>query len=113
MHPPCVNHSDELTNIHGNDVYIGLIHVKQLEKSTVETLLEERSREGNYLHLQDLIQRTAIGMEQLNTLIRVGALRFTGKNKKELAERRKENRELIRMMMGLTRNQQEKVEAVE
>jgi DNA polymerase III alpha subunit len=79
-----VNNSDELTNIRGLDVHIGFVHVKQLEKSTIETLLEERSKGGCFLHLQDFIERTAIGMEQLNTLIRIGALRFTGKNKKEL-----------------------------
>ena len=33
---------------------------------------------------RDFIERTGTGPEQLNILIRVGALRFTGKNKKEL-----------------------------
>ncbi|HEU0228159.1 MAG TPA: hypothetical protein VFQ86_10490 [Arachidicoccus soli] len=36
------------------------------------------------MHLQDFIERTNIGMEQLNILIKVGALSFTGKTKKEL-----------------------------
>jgi DNA-directed DNA polymerase III PolC len=84
VHPPCVNNSDHLTNINGSDVYMGLVHVKQLEKAVVETVLEERNRNGHYLHLQDLIERTGMGMEQLNTLIRTGALRFTSRNKKEL-----------------------------
>jgi DNA polymerase-3 subunit alpha len=84
VHAPCVNHSDELTNIEGKDVYIGLVHIKSLEKGVVTTILEERSRHGSFLHLQDFISRTAIHPEQLNILIRVGALRFTGKNKKEL-----------------------------
>jgi DNA-directed DNA polymerase III PolC len=84
VHAPCVNNSDHLTNIQGSDVYIGMVHVKQLERALVETILEERNLNGHYLHLQDLIERTGAGMEQLNTLIRVGALRFTGRNKKEL-----------------------------
>ena len=84
VHAPCVNNSEELTNIKDRDVYMGLIHVKDLERSAVERILAEKNRNGKYVHLQDFIERTLIGVEQLNILIRVGALRFTGKNKKEL-----------------------------
>jgi DNA polymerase-3 subunit alpha len=84
VHAPCVNNSAELTSIQGREVYIGFIHIKSLGKETVARILQERSRFGSFLHLQDFIHRTAIGTEQLNILIRVGALRFTGKNKKEL-----------------------------
>jgi DNA-directed DNA polymerase III PolC len=84
VHAPCVNNSDELTNIQGQEVYIGLVHIKSLEKETISHLLEERSRHGAFLNLEDIIHRTRIGPEQLNILIRVGALHFTGKNKKEL-----------------------------
>ncbi len=64
-----MNNSDELTNISGRDVYMGFVHVKELEKTTIEKMLNERYRSGNYLHLQDLIERTLIGVEQLNVLI--------------------------------------------
>ena len=84
VHPPCINRSDELTNITGKDVYIGLVHVQNLENETKKFILSQRSRQGSFISLQDLIERTGIGIEQLNTLIRVGALRFTGKSKKAL-----------------------------
>ena len=84
VHAPCINNSDELTNINGQDVYIGLVHIKSLEKGIVAKILEERRRHGSFLNLEDFIGRTGIGQEGLNTLIRVGALRFSGKNKKEL-----------------------------
>ena len=84
VHPPCVNNSDQQTNIQGEDVYVGFIHVKSLEDVLIERILEERMRSGAYLHLQDFIERTQVGLEQLNILIRIGALRFTGKNKKQL-----------------------------
>ena len=45
---------------------------------------EERRENGIYQSLEDLIKRTGIGLEQAIILIRVGALRFTGKSKKEL-----------------------------
>lgn len=81
---PCVNHSDNYTNIRGNEVYVGMIHIKRLQSKLVETILEERKNNGAYLHLQDFIERTNAGLEQLNTLISIGAFRFTGKSKKRL-----------------------------
>ncbi|HTI10276.1 MAG TPA: DNA polymerase III subunit alpha [Puia sp.] len=84
VHAPCVNNSDYYTNIEGEEVHVGFVHVRGLEQVLVEKLLYERSRGGPYLNLTDFIERTAVTTEMLETLIRVGALRFTGKNKKEL-----------------------------
>lgn len=84
VHAPCINNSGELTRISGREVYMGFVHVKSLEKETVARILAARAGAGAYLHLQDLIGRTGLAPEQLNILIRVGALRFTGRNKKAL-----------------------------
>jgi DNA-directed DNA polymerase III PolC len=81
---PCVNNSDEYTNIRGNEVYVGFIHIKRLQSKLVEVIIDERNANGPYLHLQDFIERTNVGLEQLNTLISIGAFRFTGKSKKHL-----------------------------
>lgn len=82
--PPCVNNSDIYTNIRDNEVYTGFIHIKGLQTKVMETIVEERSAHGSYLYLQDFIERTNIPQEQLNILISIGALRFTGKSKKRL-----------------------------
>lgn len=84
VHRPCVNNSDYYTNIRGKDVHVGFIHIKGLEQAYADRLLEERERAGPYEDLADLIERTAVPPEQLDLLIRTDALRFTGKNKKEL-----------------------------
>ncbi|MCE7056288.1 DNA polymerase III subunit alpha [Algoriphagus sp. AGSA1] len=84
VHPPCVNSSDYLTNISGDDVFVGFIHVEQLEKSLCERMLDERARSGPYLGLHDFIERTHAGPEMLNILISVGAFGFTGLGKKKL-----------------------------
>ena len=81
---PCVNNSDLYTNIKGNVVYVGFIHIKRLQSKLIETIIEERNANGMYLHLQDFIERTNVGLEQLNTLVSIGAFRFTGKTKKQL-----------------------------
>jgi DNA polymerase-3 subunit alpha len=81
---PCVNNSDEYTNIHDDQVYVGFIHIKGLPSKLIITLIDERSTNGPYLHLQDFIERTNAGLEALNTLISIGAFRFTQKSKKTL-----------------------------
>lgn len=81
---PCINNSDYYTNIRGNEVYTGFIHIKGLQQELAENILEERKVNGPYLHLQNFIERTNIGKEQLNTLVSIGAFRFTGKSKKTL-----------------------------
>lgn len=81
---PCINNSDYFTNIKANEVYTGFIHIKGLQEALTENILEERKTNGPYLHLQNFIERTNIGQEQLNTLVSVGAFRFTGKSKKTL-----------------------------
>lgn len=81
---PCVNNSDEYTNIRGNEVYVGFMHIKRLQSKLVEKILDERKSNGTFLHLQDFIERTNTGVEQLNTLISISAFRFTGKTKKRL-----------------------------
>jgi DNA-directed DNA polymerase III PolC len=84
IHLPCVNTSDYYTSISGKDVSMGFIHIDGMKQSLAEDMITERKRSGNFLHLQDFIERTKCGIEQLNILIRIGAFRFSGKNKKEL-----------------------------
>lgn len=84
IHLPDVNESEYYTNIKGNDVYTGFVHIKSLQQEMAETIITERKRAGSYFHLQDFIERTDITKEQLNTLISIGAFRFTGKSKKKL-----------------------------
>ena len=84
IHLPDVNESDYFTNIYGNDVYTGFVHIKSLQKEMADKIVLERKRSGRYLHLQDFIERTDISKEQLNMLISVGAFHFTGNSKKKL-----------------------------
>jgi error-prone DNA polymerase len=82
--PPCVNNSEYYTAIRGKIVHAGFIHIKEMEEQVVEKIIAERKLSGNFLHLQDFIERTDAPGEQINLLIRIGAFRFTGKNKKQL-----------------------------
>ncbi|WP_231635092.1 DNA polymerase III subunit alpha [Pedobacter sp. PACM 27299] len=81
---PCVNKSSAVVSISGTDAYLGLIGVQGLENKFIEFIPIERIQNGDFLDLEDFVKRTAIGLEQAIILIRVGALRFTGKSKKAL-----------------------------
>ena len=81
---PCVNEGQYMTSIKGDDVYLGFVHVQNLETRLAGIIVEERVRNGHYRSLEDFTQRIKTGREQIIILIRTGALRFTGKSKKDL-----------------------------
>jgi DNA-directed DNA polymerase III PolC len=81
---PCINRSQLKTSISGKDIYLGFIHISNLESKTISAILEERELRGPYKSLEHFVSRTPIGLEQLVILIRIGAFRFTGKGKKVL-----------------------------
>lgn len=84
IHLPCINHGQALTCLTGTDVYLGFGHVQSVEGKVVQTLVREREEHGPYACLEDFVTRTRITLDQLLLLIRIGALRGTGQNKKAL-----------------------------
>lgn len=84
IHLPCVNHSRIKTSISGSDIYLGFIHIQNLESDLASRIVEERERGGEYRNIPDFLSRVPAGTEQMIILIRTDAFRFTGKTKKEL-----------------------------
>jgi DNA-directed DNA polymerase III PolC len=80
----CVNHSEHLTTIFGNKIYIGFIHLKSLETKVARQIEEERKVHGPYKSLDNFLRRIDLGLEQIRILIRVGAFRFVEKTKQQL-----------------------------
>jgi DNA polymerase-3 subunit alpha len=81
---PCINKSQYKTCIYGSEVYIGFIHIANLESKVADMIISQRDAGGEYKSLEDFISRVPAGIEQLVILIRLDALRFTGKTKKQL-----------------------------
>jgi len=81
---PCVNNSGYQTTVKGKEIYLGFDCILNLEGKLAQKIPEERMANGDYLGLENFTIRTGAGLEQLIVLIRCGALRFTGVNKKEL-----------------------------
>jgi DNA polymerase III alpha subunit len=84
IHLPCVNQSEYTTVLYGKDIYLGLIHVQNLEQRFGQELVRERLQNGVFTSLEDVVNRTRSTIEQLVLLIRLQALRFTGKPKEVL-----------------------------
>src|SRR5690606_31041625 len=84
IHNPCVKKSGVETTVFGVDVYLGFIHIENLESGMACFIFDERIRNGAYTSLENFIKRVPVGIETLQTLIFVGAFRFTGKQKNEL-----------------------------
>ncbi len=81
---PCVNKSLALCEIENDKIYLGLGLINEIEASGLKDLVEERELNGEFKSLSDFINRVSISIEQLRLLIRVGAFRFTGMNRKKL-----------------------------
>jgi DNA polymerase III alpha subunit len=84
VHPPCINRSEYFTTLYGSDIFLGFVHIKDLENQLGHSIPEERMRRGDFKNLEDFLRRVSVGIEQLTLLIRIGAFRFSGKTKKEL-----------------------------
>jgi DNA polymerase III alpha subunit len=81
---PCINNSLYKTTISGKTIYLGFVHIENLEQKISKKIPDEREMKGEYPGLEDFVQRIHPGIEQLTLLIRINAFRFTGKSKKEL-----------------------------
>lgn len=81
---PCVNNSEYLTLICNSTIFLGFVHMKNLENQLAQTLVRERKANGPFAGLRDFLARVPVGLEQLIILIKINAFRFTGMSKKEL-----------------------------
>jgi DNA polymerase-3 subunit alpha len=81
---PCVNNSSSLCDLEGDTIYLGLGMINELEHDIIKQIITERERNGLFESLYDFTKRIPIAIEQIRLLIRTGAFRFAGKNKKEL-----------------------------
>lgn len=77
---PDVNRSQTPYTGRGDQIRIGLMAIKNLSQRSADSLLEARP----FISLTDLIKRTTLGLKELETLIRCGALDGFGPTRPEL-----------------------------
>jgi DNA polymerase-3 subunit alpha len=84
LEAPDINFSNYTTRLIGSKVYIGFIHMENLEQAFCKQMIDERERNGYFDSFEHFLQRINAGKEQLTLLIRIGAFRFTGESKSAL-----------------------------
>jgi len=80
---PEINQSEHLTSITEETIWMGWVHIKGLERKSIE-LLKQARQEGAFRSFDDFCRRVPLGLEQLIILIRIGAFRFLNQSKKAL-----------------------------
>lgn len=81
--PPCVNHSDVEFTLERDSIRTGLGIIKGLSRRAVDSIVNE-ARKRPFEGLVDLLDRTRAGIQETESLVRVGALDFTGRTRPEL-----------------------------
>jgi error-prone DNA polymerase len=112
VHLPCVNHSIDKATIQENNIYLGLNLIQGLESAVMENLISARQQDGEFTSVENFVERTGISLEQALLLLRSGAMRFTGQNKKTLMwlinmifEKRKQVKKVVPGSRALMRPQ--------
>ena len=72
---PCINHSNHANRVKGKTIYLGFGYLKNIEQLTIQRILTERQLFGDFLSLDNFMDRIAISIEQLTVLIRINAFR--------------------------------------
>lgn len=84
IHPPCLNTSNLYTKLINKDIYIGFHLLHAFDTKTATMIMRDREINGLYEDLDDVLNRISISKDQITILIRINALRFTGKDKRTL-----------------------------
>lgn len=71
---PDINHSEYYYTVEQDAMRIGFMQVKNLERATVDRIIEARTCEGFFTSLGDLLTRVAIDETEVEMLIKCGAL---------------------------------------
>lgn len=83
VHPPCINTSYIETIIKDENIYLGFQHLQGFEKRNMIHLLQARVQ-GDFMSLDDFMERVPMSIEQLDILIRIEAFRSLGRDKRTL-----------------------------
>ncbi len=84
IHPPSTNKSFYHNHIEKNNIYLGFMMLHSFEAKNATKIVDERTKNGQFLDLDNFIDRVPISLEQIIILIKVNAFKFTARNKREL-----------------------------
>ncbi|MYC05807.1 MAG: hypothetical protein F4X57_01285 [Chloroflexi bacterium] len=80
---PCINLSDEKCVPQGKSVLLGLRFIRDVGKSGAETILRERQHGGAYIGAGDLVRRTGLKPQAVDSLVMAGAFDGVTPNRRQ------------------------------
>ena len=80
---PCVNLSGVKCSSHNGSVLLGLGKVKDVGEESAKLIVEERDRHGFYTGAGDLVRRTGLRPQAVNSLVMAGAFDEVSPNRRE------------------------------
>ena len=84
---PDVNFSQTSFSVDNGNIRFGLLALKNVGRSLINSIIEEREKNGKYVSFEDFIYRLReadINKRQIEALIKVGAFTSLGKNRSQL-----------------------------
>lgn len=84
---PDVNYSQTSFSVDKGNIRFGLLALKNVGRSLINSIIEEREKNGKYKSFEDFIYRLRgadINKRQIEALIKVGAFTSLGKNRSQL-----------------------------
>jgi DNA-directed DNA polymerase III PolC len=71
---PDVNHSNRAYTGKGQDIRVGLMQLKGLKNSALDTVLEEREKDGSYRSFEEFMGRTRLDPSDVRIFVKSGCL---------------------------------------
>ena len=84
---PDVNYSQTSFSVDNGNIRFGLLALKNVGRSLINSIIQEREKNGKYKSFEDFIYRLKgadINKRQIEALIKVGAFSSLGKNRSQL-----------------------------
>lgn len=85
--PPDINYSDVLFSVENNNIRFGLLALKNVGRSFISSIVEERRENGRYESFDDFVLRlkgSDMNKRQVESLIKAGAFDSLGKRRAQL-----------------------------
>lgn len=85
--PPHINYSQRDFTVYGNDIRFGLMAIKNLGKTFIENIIEERNNNGYFTSFYDFCRRMYsknMNSKAVESLIKCGAFDGLGNNRREM-----------------------------
>ena len=85
--PPDINYSDVMFSVESDSIRFGLLAIKNVGRSFISSIVEERNKNGKYESFDDFVYRlkdSDINKRQVEALIKAGAFDSLGKRRSQL-----------------------------